>query len=146
MDTQRFKRILKAGLIVAAMLLFVRPDAQAQQLKFEFRNPAFGGSYLNYSWLMSSAEAQKDYKEESSVSSYLRDPLEDFEQSVQRQILSNLSRELIYNRFRDLDLSKEGRYDLGDFVVQIVPGLTGIEILVQNVLTGDESTITIPNY
>jgi len=30
--------------------------------------------------------------------------------------------------------------------VQIVPGLTGIEILVQNVLTGDESTITIPNY
>lgn len=146
MNTPRFKRILRAGLLAAAMLVFVQSDALAQQFKFEFRNPAFGGSYLNYSWLMSSAEAQKDYKEETSTSSYLRDPLEDFEQSVQRQILSNLSRELIYNRFRDLDLTKEGRYDLGDFVVEIIPGLSGIEILVQNVLTGDESTITIPNY
>ena len=103
-----------------------------------------GGNYLNYSWLMSSAQAQKD--EEDRTSSFSRDPLADFQDSLQRQILSALSRELIYNRFGDLDLTREGRFDLGDYIVEIIPGLDGTSIKIFSVLTGDESVVTIPSY
>ena len=135
----------KVFLLLAGLLFAGR--AEAQQFVFEFKNPAFGGSYLNYSWLLQSAEAQKEYKEKStSSSSFNRDPLADFQQSLQRQILSALSRELISDRFRDLDLTKEGRYDLGDYIINIVPGLTGVDVTIFNVLTGAETTVTIPNY
>lgn len=120
-------------------------NASAQKFVYEPKNPAFGGSYLNYSWLMQSAEAQKDF-ESSTADRFARDPFQDFQQNMQRQILSQLSRELIYNRFRDLDMTKEGRFDLGDYLVEINPGLDGLSIRVFNMLTGDESVISIPNY
>lgn len=139
-----------SGLFLLALVSLTfcfAPASRAQQFVFAFKNPAFGGPYLNYQWLLSSAEAQKDFREESKTPDILtRDPLADFQQNLQRQILSQLSRELITNRFRDLDLTKEGRFDLGDFLVEVTPGLTGVDIQVVNNLTGQTSTITIPNY
>lgn len=140
--------MLSKTLSAAALLLLLAAPlagaAQAQPFVYQPKNPAFGGSYLNYSWLLSSAQAQKS--QEASTSSFDRDPLADFENSLQRQVLSALSRELVYNRFRDLDLSQEGTYDLGDYLVEIVPGLDGVNVKVFNTLTGDETTVTIPNY
>jgi curli production assembly/transport component CsgF len=127
-----------------ASFLFVG-SASAQQLLYEPVNPAFGGNYLNYQWMLSSAQAQKKYTDPAR-SQLGRDPFDDFTSSLQRQILSALSRELIYNRFRDLDLTREGRYELGDYTVNITPGLDGISIKIFNLLTGAESTVTIPNY
>ena len=129
--------------VAFALLGFAAGPAAAQQFVYEPVNPNFGGSYLNYSWLLSSAQAQNDYEDQRS-SAFNRDPLADFEQGLQRQILSQLSRELIADRFRDLDLSEPGRYDFGDFTVDITPGLNEIVIRVFNVLTGDESVISIP--
>ncbi len=143
------RKCLATGVVAAVALLGgIGPSqtAAAQQLTFEFRNPAFGGNYLNYQWMMSSAEAQNDYKDRGQSINYTRDPLADFQQSLQRQILSQLSRELIYERFGNLDLTKEGRFDLGEFVVEIIPGLDGVNIHIFNALTGDESTVTIPSY
>ncbi|MFW5973475.1 MAG: curli production assembly/transport component CsgF [Bacteroidota bacterium] len=137
-------RLFTLAFSIALLAAVVRP-AGAQQFVYEPKNPAFGGSYLNYSWLMQSAEAQKDF-EETTIDRFSRDPFQDFQQSLQRQILSQLSRELIFNRFRDLDLTQEGRFDLGDYVVEIVPGLDGLSIKVFNMLTGDESVITIPSF
>ena len=142
--TSYFRRTLCAALLLAAGLVLA-PGAYAQQFVYQPKNPAFGGSPYNYSWMLSSAEAQKDFEGETR-SRFDRDPLEDFESGLQRQILSQLSRELVYDRFRDLDLTQEGRYDLGDFIVEVIPGLDGINVRVFNVLTGDETTIEIPNY
>ena len=138
---------LGAALGFATLLLVctsARP-AEAQQFVYQPKNPAFGGSYLNYSWLLQSAEAQKD-TETGQTSSFMRNPFDDFQNSLQRQILSQLSRELVHNRFRDLDLTQEGRFDLGDNIVEVVPGLSGVSIRVFDVLSGDESVITIPSY
>jgi curli production assembly/transport component CsgF len=93
--------------------------------------------------MLSSAQAQKRFDE--GADPFARDPLADFESSLQRQILSQLSRELIANRFGDLDLTQEGLFDLGDFTVEIIPGLNGVNIRIVNLLTGDESTVTIPS-
>jgi curli production assembly/transport component CsgF len=138
-------RILAGTSALLLMIMVLAPAASAQKFVYEPKNPAFGGSYLNYSWLLQSAEAQKDF-ESATVDRFARDPFQDFQQNMQRQILSQLSRELIYNRFRDLDMTKEGRFDLGDYIVEINPGLDGLSIRVFNMLTGDESVISIPNY
>jgi curli production assembly/transport component CsgF len=120
--------------------------ATAQQLVYQPKNPAFGGSPLNYQWLNSSAQTQNAFKPEGR-SSFRRDPLADFESTLQRQILSQLSRELIANRFGDdLDLTQEGLFDLGEFTVEIIPGLDGTAVRIFNELTGDETTVTIPTF
>jgi curli production assembly/transport component CsgF len=130
-------------LALLALLLSAASEVRAQQFVYEPKNPAFGGFAANYQWLMQSAEAQKDYERERDL--FSRDPLTDFQQSLQRQVLSALSRELVFNRFGDLDLSKGGRYDLGDFIIEITPGMNGVDISVMNVLTGDQTSILIPN-
>ena len=117
------------------------PEVQAQQLVYQPRNPSFGGFPSNYQYLFGLAQAQNDYEEPGRL---LRDPLADFEQNLQRQVLSQLSREIVADRFGDVDLTQEGRYDFGDFQIEVVPGLSEITIRIFNVLTGDESTVRIP--
>ena len=133
---------MRGLLALGALLLFAAPVASAQQLVYTPTNPAFGGSPLNYSWLLNSAQVQNQHQATSS--SIQRDPLADFEQSLQRQILNQLSRELIFGRFGDLDLTQPGTFDFGDFQVEITPGLGGVAVRIFNLLTGDETTVTIP--
>lgn len=130
--------------LVAFALSLAAPEAHAQQFVHQFKNPAFGGSPLNYQWMLSSAQAQNPYQQQAR-SGLQRDPFQDFQQSLQRQVLNQLSREIIFNRFGDLDLSQPGRFDFGDFSLEVIPGLGEINIRIINLLTGDESIITIPN-
>jgi len=121
-------------------------DAAAQDLVYRPTNPAFGGSPLNHQWLTNSAQIQNAFEPEGR-SSFRRDPLADFESTLQRQILSQLSRELISNRFgEDLNLTQEGLFDLGEFTVEVIPGLNGTSIRILNELTGEETTVTIPTF
>lgn len=120
-------------------------EARGQQLVYEPRNPAFGGNPINYQWMLSSADAQNDYKEEDGGRQGL-DPFQDFEKNLQQQILNQLTREIVNSRFSDLDLTQAGQYDLGDFRVEVVPSSDGVNINVFNTSTGDEATILIPRY
>lgn len=130
--------------LAAALLLGASP-VEAQELVHRPQNPAFGGNPGNYQWMLSSAQAQK--RQEETASRLDRDPLADFQQGLQRQILSALSRELVYNRFgRDIDLTREGYFDLGDFIIEVIPGLTGVDIRITNALTGDQSLVTVPSF
>jgi curli production assembly/transport component CsgF len=136
--------MLRSLALALAVLAFAASPASAQEFVYQPTNPAFGGSYLNYSWLLSSAQAQNLYQNQSS-SRFQRDPLADFEQSLQRQILSQLSREIVSSRFGGIDFTQEGRFDLGDFIIEVTPGLNGLNVSIFNVLTGDESVVTVPN-
>ena len=132
---------------VLLLLLFLgaaASSASAQQLTYQPVNPAFGGVSLNYSWLLSSAQAQNDFQDASAANRFNRSPLADFQNSLQRQILNQLSRELITNRFGELDLTQPGTFDFGDFQVEIIPGLDGVSIRIFNLLTGEETTVTVP--
>mgnify|MGYP002152591627 CR=1 FL=1 len=131
--------------LLAVLALWASGPAQAQDLVYTPKNPAFGGSPVNYQWMLSSAKTQNAFQD-SGRDRFRRDPLEDFENGLQRQILSQLSRELVSDRFGNLNLQEQGSYDLGEFTVDVTPGLDGINIKVFNKLTGDESTITIPSF
>jgi curli production assembly/transport component CsgF len=132
------------SLLAALCVVACAAPASAQQLMYQPTNPAFGGSPLNYNWLVQSAQLQNSFQDDGS-DRFRRDPLADFEQSLQRQILNQLSRELISDRFGDLDLTQPGTFELGDFLVEVVPGLNGVSIRIFNLLTGEETVVTVPN-
>ncbi len=83
--------------ILMIVFFFVAGKTYAQDLVYTPKNPAFGGNPYNYSWLMSSAQAQNDIKEAATdtYSRYSTDALEDFSASLNRQILSQLSRQIV---------------------------------------------------
>lgn len=130
-------------LLVSLVLLTPRA-ATAQDFVYTPKNPAFGGSYLNYQWLLSSANAQNKYQDSGGFG-LNRDPLADFEQSLQRQILSELTRSVIQDRFGDIDLTKESSYQFGEFSINIIPGPNGIEINIFNTSTGQQTSVTVPS-
>lgn len=119
-------------------------SAVGQDFVYTPKNPAFGGNYLNYQWLLSSANAQNKYQDSGGFG-LGRDPLADFEQSLQRQILSELTRSVIQDRFGDIDLTKESNYQFGEFSINILPGPNGIEISIFNTSSGEQTTVTVPS-
>lgn len=136
---------LLAALSILGLLTMLPLSGFAQDFVYTPKNPAFGGSPLNYQWLMSSANTQNKFQESSDFG-FNRDPLADFQQSLQRQVLSELTRNLVRDRFgEDLDLSQESRLEFGEFSIDVTPGADGVTIRIFNVLTGEETSITIPN-
>lgn len=145
LPTATTSKFICTCMLLAGLALMACPQAAGQDLVYQPRNPAFGGSPLNYQWMLNSAQVQNAYEDDDDR--FDEDPLDDFQESLQRRILSELSRELVQNRFGDdLDLTQEGRFDLGDFVIEITPGIDGVAIRIFNVLTGAESTVTIPTF
>lgn len=138
------KKKLFTWLLMSSLLLPLWGNSQ--DLVFQFRNPAFGGETFNYQWLLSSAQAQDTYEgEEDLFEPYTSNPLDDFENSLNRQILSQLSRKIIDSQFGEGDL-EEGSYMLGNYQIEIGEGGDGMSIVIFDLTTGDQSTIFIPYF
>jgi curli production assembly/transport component CsgF len=132
--------------ILIALLLGIVQFAQSQDLKYKAINPAFGGDTFNYQWLLNSAQEQNDFKEESDINSLLnQDPVKQFQDDLNRQILSQLSNKLVSEMFGEQGL-KEGSFALGSFQIDINKGLAGVNINILNVNTGSETSIIVPYY
>ena len=135
--------LVGAGLLACALA----PGAAAgQDLVYQPTNPAFGGSSVNYSWLLNSANNQNPYSGGDGFSSFRDDPLQNFEQQLQRQVLNQISQQVIQDRFGDIDLSEEGTFDFDQFQVDVTPGPSGVNIRVFNKQTGESTTIDIPRF
>lgn len=134
-------------LVLAAVLFATGLSAQAQDFTYQPTNPAFGGNYLNYGWMLSSAQAQNGFTEEQEDyrSRFDRDPLEDFEQSLNRQILSQLSRQLTNDQFGEGGL-QEGQYEIGNYQIDVVPGAEAIQITILDASTGSQTTVSVPYF
>ena len=117
----------------------------SQDFVYKPVNPAFGGDTFNYQWMLSSAAEQNVYKEESSYSSYDQDPLADFENSLNRQILSQLSRKLLDDIFGDEGL-QDGTFEIGGFQIDVFSGIEGITVKIFDSTNGGETVIVIPYY
>lgn len=125
--------------------LFDISNLYAQQLVYTPVNPSFGGSPLNGSWLFSQAQAQNGFTGggSSGYSPYSTDPLADFTSSLNRQILNELSRNLISSMFGESGL-EPGRYEIGDYIIDITPSADGITIIINDLINGGETTIVVP--
>lgn len=129
------------------ILLFVLPwcfSSFAQQLVYKPLNPAFGGDTFNYNWLLSSAEAQNKFKEKNSYAYESKSELEQFSETLNRQLLNALSQDLFKNNLGDSDLSS-GTYVFGSLVVTITPVVDGLDITIIDQNTGEQTNILLPN-
>jgi len=74
-----------------------------------------------------------------------RDPLRDFEESLNRQILSQLSREIVRNQFGEAAL-QEGTYTIGSYQLDVSEDLGGLNVVILDVTSGSQTELFIPYY
>lgn len=130
------------------VIFFVAGKGYAQDLVYQPKNPAFGGNPYNYSWLLSSAQAQNDIKDAStdrSYSSYNSDPLSSFAESLNRQILSQLSRQIVSKQFGE-DALTAGTYVLGDYQIEIGNQSNGLNVTITDNKSGTQTTVAVPYF
>lgn len=121
-------------------------DLTAQDLVFTFKSPSFGGEAFVGQYLLAEAQAQDKFKEKVETSSFKQnDPLTDFTNSMNRQILTQLSRKLVQSAFGEGEL-KDGHYEYGDYQIDVSTTGEGIKILIIDQSTGGETTIMVPFY
>lgn len=137
--------IISCSAALIAVLSLGVEESSAQQMVYQPKNPAFGGNPMNYQWLMSSANSQNRFEPSRDAAGFQRDPLADFEQSLQRQILSQLTRDIVTQQFGEGGV-EEQRFEFGEFAIDVVPGMDGVQIVISNILTGDETSITVPGF
>lgn len=128
-------------------LAFFAQQAQAQDFVYTPQNPAFGGNYLNYQWMLSSAQAQNTLEDPDASSSggFSNDPMDNFQQNLNRQILNQLSQQIIRQQFGEQGL-QPGEYQLGSYNVNVSEGGNGIEISIYDTSTGGTTTVVVPYY
>ncbi len=125
-------------------MLFIFPlmigFSHAQRLVYQPKNPAFGGDTFNYQWMLSSAQAQDTFKDPAEVN---RDPMDEFAENLNRQVLSRLAREIVDLQFGSEDFS-EGSYNLGDYRVNVSDGGSGIVVTIVDSRTGGSTVVEVP--
>ncbi|MBK3516948.1 curli production assembly/transport component CsgF [Carboxylicivirga marina] len=139
---------LKHGLIIIGLILTT--IGSAQDFVYTPKNPSFGGNTFNYQWMLSSAQAQDTYKAPSDGDDtrggyYNQDPIKNFSESLNRQLLSRLSRELVAKQFGEEALS-EGTYLLGDFQIEIGNDDGGMNISILDNTTGATTNVVVPHF
>jgi len=117
----------------------------AQDMVYRPKNPAFGGETFNYNWLLSSAQAQNLIEDPEIEERRQTNTLDDFAENLNRQLLSQLSRNLVSAQFGEQGL-EEGNYTFGDFQIDVATGLEGLVITVFDASIGEQTQVIIPFF
>lgn len=137
----------KSFLLILVMLtagFFFCQNSAAQDLVYRPKNPNFGGGdTFMYQQLLSQAESQNDFQEESDTRGE-EDEVDQFTENLNRQLLNQISRELLQNTFGD-DIIQEGTFVFGSLSLEIFPSSEGLVINILDTDTGSTSQIIIPN-
>ena len=136
---------MKAFTFCLLALAFILVDTNglfAQQLVYQPVNPSFGGNPLNGNWLLSSAQLQDNTTDPSQVDQ-VQDPFADFQNNLSRSILSQLSRNLTNQLFGESGELQEGLFQIGDFSIEILETLDGVQITIFDLLTGNETILLV---
>jgi len=132
--------------IVCGLFLMPATEATATELVFEFINPSFGGSPFNGQWLLAQAQAQDKFKEKKKPFTMpTRDPMQDFKNSLNRQILYKLSSKIVNAAFGEEGL-EPGHYNLDDYTIDVSAVLEGIRVVITDTGTGNTTTVEVPYY
>ena len=119
----------------------------AQNLVYKPKNPAFGGDTFNYQWMLSSANAQNQFDDgDNNYNDLLKDfdSMDSFTQSLNRQLLSQLSGKLIDDKFGTSGGMTPGKYMFGSLFLDVSEASQGLVINILDTQTGEQSQIIIP--
>ena len=132
---------------VTLVILFGCISARSQSFVYHPNNPNFGGNTFNYSWMLSSAQAQDrttDPAAKKNTTSTTTSTLDAYSQSLQNQLLSRITSNLVGKQFGENTL-KPGTYTFGDYQVEISNGTEGVVVRIVDG-KGGETSITVPYY
>jgi len=133
-------------LVFLITLISMSSNIQAQDFVYKATNPAFGGDTFNHGWLMSSAQAQNQFKDDgSSAGRFEDDPVKKFADDMNRLVLSQLSRKIIEEQFGEGGL-KDGTYLLGDYQIVVNSGSGGITVGITDMITGSQTNVEVPYF
>ena len=136
---------MKHALFASAFSLLLGGSAYGQDFVYRAKNPAFGGETFNYNWLLSSAQVQDLIEDPDELERRSENPLDDFAASLNRQLLNQLSRQLVTSQFGERGL-EEGLYSFGDFQVDIANGIEGLVVTITDVGLGEQTQVIIPYF
>lgn len=125
------------------MLFTISSFAYSQQFTYRPVNPAFGGDTFNYQWLLSSATAQNGFKEDVASRDRGSD-LENFSSTLNRQLLSQLSRSLLTSQI-GTDGLQPGTFSAGSLEVEVYETLEGLVVNILDTDTGEQTQFIVPN-
>ena len=141
---KKFSFMKKLYFILVFLSLSLPCSLFSQNLVYKPMNPFFGGDTFNYQQLLAEANAQNDFKEGSGLDNNQPSDLESFTESLNRQILNSLSRDLFQQQYGNQSLGV-GTYVFGSLVVEVSPTTSGLLINIFDTKTGEQTQITIPN-
>lgn len=134
----------KLQFILVVVLVSMPIFMFSQSIVYKPINPFFGGDTFNYQQLLASANAQNSFEEDSGFSFEQASDLENFTESLNRQLLNSLSQDLFRQQFGDQTLSV-GTFVFGSLVVEVSPTSNGLLVNILDTTTGEQTQITIPN-
>lgn len=130
--------------IVGALLLANANMATASELVYTPINPSFGGSPFNGQWLLDSAQVQNKFTESYE---WRREPLEEFQDMLTRQILYRMSTSIINEAFGEYgEALQPGHYEMGNYHIDISTDGVVITVVIADIVTGNTTTIEVPYY
>jgi curli production assembly/transport component CsgF len=132
-------------ILLLISIAFCACSLYGQDLVYRPVNPAFGGETFNYNWLFSSAQAQDLIEDPDNIFDTDASTLDDFAESLNRQLLNQLSRDLITSQFGE-DGIQEGNFVFGDFQVDISTGLDGLIVNIFDASIGEQTQVIIPFF
>ena len=131
-------------LLFSTVLLFMGTVGFAQQFSYKPLNPAFGGDTFNYNWLLSSATSQNKLTAPANERDQ-RSELQQFGDNLNRQLLSQISRQLLQQPLGGLNFNEEGTFTYGSLNVEIFQSDEGLVINILDTSTGEETQVIVPN-
>ena len=138
------KRLLAFSIFILGMTF----GLSAQQLIYTPKNPAFGGNPNNTAHLVNTATAQNKTVDPDATDRFSfsnETDLESFTESLNSQILSQLSRSLVDLQFGEGEID-DGSYAAGNFQIDIANTLDGVVVTILDTNGGEQTQLIIPFF
>lgn len=138
--------IIKIVFVLSFLSLLLPTESIAQDFVYKPINSSFGGDQYNYNWLLNSATQQNRIEDPNADDALNSDPLDDFQDDLNRQILNQLSSKLVNQIFGDSGELEAGSYNLGNYMVDVYEDASGVTVNIQDITNGNVSNVVIPSY
>lgn len=135
-------------LAAAVLVTALYAPAHATELVYTPVNPSFGGSPLNGPWLLNSAQATNKHKdpeaEDWNSAFKQRTPFEDFNDQLERSVLSRLASAASSQFVDSSGKFIPGTFETGSFTVSVVDvGGGTLTITTTDRITGASTTFRV---
>ncbi len=130
--------------LITLLFLFFVSATNASELIYRPVNPSFGGNANNGVYLLNSAKAQNQFDDPDAPSRKELTPMEEFNQRLQRSLLSRMTSIISRSVIGDNGDINPGNFETTDFLISITDlGDGQMNITTTDKVTGDQTSIMI---